>query len=115
MTAKDCGIPKDPGKSLLQLNIKRAGYGAGKAKGMLFLLGSHCLRPPNTTERVKGVFPSQGSVDDDISLGAYVAAALLELGQPLKVSLLLLPSALLCSPTPGHCYGDAPVRNAGVL
>ena len=37
---------------------------------------------------MKGAFPSQGSVDDEISLGAYVAAALLELGQPLKVSTL---------------------------
>lgn len=36
---------------------------------------------------VKGAFPSQGGVDDEISLGAYVAAALLELGQPLKVSM----------------------------
>ncbi|OXB56300.1 hypothetical protein ASZ78_002125 [Callipepla squamata] len=33
-------------------------------------------------------FPPQGSLDDEISLGAYVAAALLELGQPLKGKLM---------------------------
>ncbi|XP_056197793.1 alpha-2-macroglobulin-like protein 1 [Falco biarmicus] len=32
--------------------------------------------------------PLKGSVDDEISLGAYVAAALLELGQPLKGKLM---------------------------
>lgn len=54
---------------------------------------------------MKGAFPSQGSGDDEISLGAYVAAALLELGQPLKVSTPPLPPALLYAPTPGHRYG----------
>uniref|UniRef100_A0A8B9NHX4 Alpha-macroglobulin receptor-binding domain-containing protein n=1 Tax=Accipiter nisus TaxID=211598 RepID=A0A8B9NHX4_9AVES len=44
----------------------------------------------------------KGGVDDEISLGAYVAAALLELGQPLKVSMLPLPPALRYAPTPGH-------------
>uniref|UniRef100_A0A663FIK8 Alpha-macroglobulin receptor-binding domain-containing protein n=1 Tax=Aquila chrysaetos chrysaetos TaxID=223781 RepID=A0A663FIK8_AQUCH len=44
----------------------------------------------------------KGGVDDEISLGAYVAAALLELGQPLKVSMLLLPPALRYAPMPGH-------------
>lgn len=37
-------------------------------------------------------------MDDEISLGAYVAAALLEMGLPLQVSTLsslLLPPALL--------------------
>lgn len=51
------------------------------------------------------MFPSQGSMDDDISLGAYVAAALLEMGLPLQVSmlsLLLLPPALLGT-TMGVC------------
>uniref|UniRef100_A0A663LTP3 Alpha-macroglobulin receptor-binding domain-containing protein n=1 Tax=Athene cunicularia TaxID=194338 RepID=A0A663LTP3_ATHCN len=43
---------------------------------------------PSGCFRVKGAFPWQGSVDDDISLGAYVAAALLELGQPLKGKLV---------------------------
>lgn len=64
---------------------------------------------------VKGAFPSQVGVDDEISLGAYVAAALLELGQPLKVSMLPLPPALRYAPTPGHRYGDMSARNAGVL
>ncbi|NXT41696.1 A2ML1 protein, partial [Pelecanoides urinatrix] len=36
----------------------------------------------------------KGSLDDDISLGAYVAAALLELGQPLKGKLM--QTALRC-------------------
>ncbi|OXB72230.1 UNVERIFIED_CONTAM: hypothetical protein H355_013409 [Colinus virginianus] len=34
------------------------------------------------------VFHTLGSLDDEISLGAYVAAALLELGQPLKGKLM---------------------------
>lgn len=54
-------------------------------------------------------------MDDEISLGAYVAAALLELGQPLKVSMLPLPPALLYAPTPGHRYGDTSAHNAGIL
>lgn len=82
---------------------------------MLFRLGSRCLCPPNTTWRVKGAFPSQGGMDDEISLGAYVAAALLELGQPLKVSTLLLHPTPLYAPTPAHCYGDMPAGNAGIL
>uniref|UniRef100_A0A8C3JUK9 Alpha-macroglobulin-like TED domain-containing protein n=1 Tax=Calidris pygmaea TaxID=425635 RepID=A0A8C3JUK9_9CHAR len=36
----------------------------------------------------------KGGVDDEVSLGAYVAAALLELGQPLKVSTA--PSTFRC-------------------
>lgn len=64
---------------------------------------------------MKCAFPSQGGVDDEISLGAYVAAALLELGQPLKVSMLQFPSALLYTLTPGHCYGDTPAHTAGIL
>lgn len=41
-------------------------------------------------------------MDDEISLGAYVAAALLEMGLPLQVSTLslsLLPPALLGTTT----------------
>ena len=64
---------------------------------------------------MKGAFPSQGSVDDEISLAAYVAAALLELGQPLKVSTLPLPPTLLYAPTPQHRYGDMSAHNAGIL
>ncbi|KAM9293358.1 alpha-2-macroglobulin-like protein 1 [Morus bassanus] len=46
---------------------------------------------PNGCFAIKGsLFHSslKGSVDDEISLGAYVAAALLELGQPLKGKLM---------------------------
>lgn len=102
VTGKDSVIPKDAGKSLLQPvqpALKRAGYGAGNVKGMLILLWSCC----QTLLRMKGAFPSQGSVDDEISLGAYVAAALLELGLPLKVSTLLL--LLLSCTLP--CLGTA--------
>lgn len=44
-------------------------------------------------------------MDDEVSLGAYVAAALLEMGLPLQVSMLsslLLPPALLGTTT-GVC------------
>uniref|UniRef100_A0A8C4TNQ8 Alpha-macroglobulin receptor-binding domain-containing protein n=1 Tax=Falco tinnunculus TaxID=100819 RepID=A0A8C4TNQ8_FALTI len=58
----------------------------------------------------------KGSVDDEISLGAYVAAALLELGQPLKVSMLPLPPALL-SPesTLGFIYCEPPMSSSDSL
>lgn len=59
-------------------------------------------------------FPSQGSVDDEISLGAYVAAALLELGQPLKVSIDQLSPALPYSPMPAPCYGEK-AHNVDIL
>lgn len=71
-------------------------------RGMLFLLRSV---PSQHPLRVKDVFPSQGSMDDEISLGAYVAAALLEMGLPLQVSTLsslLLPPALLGTTTGTH-------------
>lgn len=59
-------------------------------------------------------FPSQGSVDDEISLGAYVAAALLELGQPLKVSTGRLSPALPYYPMPALCYGEK-AHNVDIL
>lgn len=59
-------------------------------------------------------FPPQGSLDDEISLGAYVAAALLELGQPLKVSRPLLLAVILFSPVPAPCSGEK-TQNPGLL
>lgn len=55
-------------------------------------------------------------MDDEISLGAYVAAALLEMGLPRQVSMLsslLLASAPSCSP--GHHHRDTPACDSGVL